>query len=165
VQCAARHRSWRRSLGACRSRVNDRSSRRRRLRGSSRQLTHIGLRPYRGAASRKYPNRYCPTHGCTPHLCSLAFRARTTSDGPHATKVYECRLLRLIVSSRMDLHEMTSPPFYLEEISATTSDNTLANARTAARLWPLCHAQPGAARFCFGSLEIEADRLPISPNY
>jgi carbonic anhydrase len=63
----------------------------------------------------------------------------------------------------MDRSVASSRPFYLEEIAATASNSTLAQARDL--LLEYGHfviAQPGAARFCFGSLENEAARLPAS---
>ncbi len=63
----------------------------------------------------------------------------------------------------MEPRETTSRPFYLEEISATASDNTLTQARELLLEYGrFVVAQPGAARFCFGSLEQEAARLPQS---
>jgi GNAT superfamily N-acetyltransferase len=63
----------------------------------------------------------------------------------------------------MDRSSATSRPFYLEEIAATASNSTLAQARELLLEYGrFVVAQPGAARFCFGSLENEAARLPIS---
>lgn len=57
----------------------------------------------------------------------------------------------------------TSRPFYLEEITAAASSGTLAQARELLLEYGrFVIAQPGAARFCFGSLEKEAARLPLS---
>jgi ribosomal protein S18 acetylase RimI-like enzyme len=63
----------------------------------------------------------------------------------------------------MDPRETASPPFYLEEVAVTATENTLANARELLLEYGrFVIAQPGAARFCFGSLEQEAARLPFS---
>jgi putative acetyltransferase len=63
----------------------------------------------------------------------------------------------------MDPHGVASRPFYLEEIAATASNSTLAHARELLLEYGrFVIAQPGAARFCFGSLEKEAARLPLS---
>jgi GNAT superfamily N-acetyltransferase len=63
----------------------------------------------------------------------------------------------------MDPREAPSRPFYLEEIAATVSESTLAQARELLLEYGrFVIAQPGAARFCFGSLEQEAARLPLS---
>ena len=54
-------------------------------------------------------------------------------------------------------------PFYLHEIVTTDSERTLAQARDLLLEYGrFVIAQPGAARFCFGSLEKEADGLPQS---
>jgi putative acetyltransferase len=56
-----------------------------------------------------------------------------------------------------------SQPFTLQEVSATTPESTLAQARELLLEYGrFVIAQPGAARFCFGSLEQEAARLPQS---
>jgi GNAT superfamily N-acetyltransferase len=63
----------------------------------------------------------------------------------------------------MDSKGTASRPFSLEEISATASDNTLTQTRELLLEYGrFVVAQPGAARFCFGSLEQEAARLPHS---
>jgi GNAT superfamily N-acetyltransferase len=63
----------------------------------------------------------------------------------------------------MDLREFVSPPFYLEEIAEAASEGSLAQARELLLEYGrFVVAQPGAARFCFGSLEQEAARLPHS---
>ncbi len=70
---------------------------------------------------------------------------------------------RSVVNLTMDRSIAPSPPFYLEEIAATASDSTLAQARELLLEYGrFVVAQPGAARFCFGSLESEAARLPVS---
>ncbi|MGA2219533.1 MAG: GNAT family N-acetyltransferase [Terracidiphilus sp.] len=57
----------------------------------------------------------------------------------------------------------TSRPFYLEEITAATTGATLDQARHLLLDYGrFVIDQPGAARFCFGSLEKEAARLPLS---
>lgn len=54
-------------------------------------------------------------------------------------------------------------PFHLEEIAADAPAPTLLAARELLLEYGrFVVAQPGAARFCFGSLEKEADRLPLS---
>jgi len=63
----------------------------------------------------------------------------------------------------MDPSGTQSRPFYLEEVAATASESTLAQARELLLEYGrFVIAQPGAARFCFGSLEQEAARLPFS---
>jgi ribosomal protein S18 acetylase RimI-like enzyme len=63
----------------------------------------------------------------------------------------------------MDPRGVASRPFYLEEIAASASNETLAQARELLLEYGrFVIAQPGAARFCFGSLEKEAARLPLS---
>jgi len=63
----------------------------------------------------------------------------------------------------MDTRESATRPFYLEEITETASDGSLAEARELLLEYGrFVVAQPGAARFCFGSLEKEAARLPHS---
>ena len=60
-------------------------------------------------------------------------------------------------------HEATSRPFSIEEIAASAPNNTLAEARELLLEYGrFVIAQPGAARFSFGSLEKEATRLPTS---
>jgi ribosomal protein S18 acetylase RimI-like enzyme len=63
----------------------------------------------------------------------------------------------------MDAREAASRPFYLDEILPTVPETTLAQARELLLEYGrFVIAQPGAARFCFGSLEQEAARLPHS---
>jgi putative acetyltransferase len=63
----------------------------------------------------------------------------------------------------MDSRETASQPFSLREIGATASEDILAKARELLLEYGrFVVAQPGAARFCFGSLEQEAARLPHS---
>lgn len=63
----------------------------------------------------------------------------------------------------MDARHAESRPFYLQEISPAASESTLANARELLLEYGrFVIAQPGAARFCFSSLEEEAARLPLS---
>lgn len=62
----------------------------------------------------------------------------------------------------MDARDADSRPFYLHEISADASEGTLAHARELLLEYGrFVIAQPGAARFCFGSLQEEAARLPL----
>lgn len=68
----------------------------------------------------------------------------------------------------MDPHDSATRPFFvdqiaLEEITETASDHSLAKARELLLEYGrFVIAQPGAARFCFGSLEQEAAKLPHS---
>jgi GNAT superfamily N-acetyltransferase len=63
----------------------------------------------------------------------------------------------------MDPRETASPTFTLQEIAATASESILTQARELLLEYGrFVIAQPGAARFCFGSLEQEAARLPQS---
>jgi ribosomal protein S18 acetylase RimI-like enzyme len=63
----------------------------------------------------------------------------------------------------MDLRAAQSRSFYLQEIAASAQDSTLSHARELLLEYGrFVIAQPGAARFCFGSLETEAARLPFS---
>lgn len=63
----------------------------------------------------------------------------------------------------MDSRSTASSPVTLEELAATTSPEILAQARELLLEYGrFVVAQPGAARFCFGSLEQEAARLPQS---
>jgi putative acetyltransferase len=63
----------------------------------------------------------------------------------------------------MDPHETRSSPFSLEEVTATASESIIVQARELLLEYGrFVIAQPGAARFCFGSLEKEAARLPQS---
>ena len=68
-----------------------------------------------------------------------------------------------IVNSGMGARETASPPFTIEEIRSDASETTLASARALLLEYGrFVVAQPGAARFCFGTLEKEAARLPLS---
>jgi ribosomal protein S18 acetylase RimI-like enzyme len=61
----------------------------------------------------------------------------------------------------MDPSETATRPFYLEEVTAAASESSLTQARELLLEYGrFVVAQPGAARFCFGSLEQEAARLP-----
>jgi GNAT superfamily N-acetyltransferase len=52
---------------------------------------------------------------------------------------------------------------YLEEVTPTASMNTLTQAQALLLEYGrFVASQPGVARFCFGSLEKEAARLPLS---
>jgi GNAT superfamily N-acetyltransferase len=63
----------------------------------------------------------------------------------------------------MAASEISSRPYYLEDVAATASESTLQQARDLLLEYGrFVAAQPGAARFCFGSLEQEAARLPFS---
>jgi putative acetyltransferase len=63
----------------------------------------------------------------------------------------------------MPLRENSSAAFTLTEIVAGSADSTLAEARELLLEYGrFVIAQPGAARFCFGTLEQEAARLPHS---
>jgi putative acetyltransferase len=63
----------------------------------------------------------------------------------------------------MDARDADSRPFHLQEISPDASETTLAHARELlVEYGRFVIAQPGAARFCFSSLEEEAARLPLS---
>lgn len=68
-----------------------------------------------------------------------------------------------IVNSGMGARESASPPFTIEEIRSDASETTLASARALLLEYGrFVVTQPGAARFCFGTLEMEAARLPFS---
>jgi len=59
--------------------------------------------------------------------------------------------------------EADARPFYLEQIAPTASESTLQQARELLLEYGrFVVAQPGAAHFCFGTLEKEAARLPFS---
>ena len=61
--------------------------------------------------------------------------------------------------------EHTLRAFEIEEITAGAGEEKLAEARKLLLEYGrFVTAQPGAARFCFGSLEKEAARLPLSYN-
>jgi ribosomal protein S18 acetylase RimI-like enzyme len=63
----------------------------------------------------------------------------------------------------MDPREVASPAFILQQVEATTPEGILAQAREMLLEYGrFVIAQPGAGRFCFGSLEQEAARLPHS---
>src|SRR5579863_3544250 len=63
----------------------------------------------------------------------------------------------------MDPSETASRILSLQEVAATASESILAEARELLLEYGrFVIAQPGAARFCFGSLEKEAARLPLS---
>lgn len=63
----------------------------------------------------------------------------------------------------MDTREPLSHTFTLHEVEETASEILLAQARELLLEYGrFVVAQPGAARFCFGSLEQEAARLPHS---
>jgi ribosomal protein S18 acetylase RimI-like enzyme len=63
----------------------------------------------------------------------------------------------------MHPREAEPPPFVIAEIAATAPESTIAQARELLLEYGrFVIAQPGAARFCFGSLEKEAACLPHS---
>jgi GNAT superfamily N-acetyltransferase len=63
----------------------------------------------------------------------------------------------------MDTQGADSRRFHLREIAALEEESILAQARELLLEYGrFVVAQPGAARFCFGSLEKEAARLPVS---
>jgi ribosomal protein S18 acetylase RimI-like enzyme len=63
----------------------------------------------------------------------------------------------------MDSLDAAPRPFYLQQIVTTDSEATLTQARDLLiEYGRFVIAQPGAARFCFGALEQEAARLPLS---
>lgn len=63
----------------------------------------------------------------------------------------------------MATHEAESQLSHLEEITTTTSQATIAQARELLLEYGrFVISQPECVRFCYGSLEKEADRLPFS---
>jgi GNAT superfamily N-acetyltransferase len=63
----------------------------------------------------------------------------------------------------MDKGQQSSRAFHLDEVGPLTSEVTLAEGRELLLEYGrFVIAQPGAARFCFGALEQEAARLPLS---
>jgi GNAT superfamily N-acetyltransferase len=63
----------------------------------------------------------------------------------------------------MDMHPTPSRALTLEQVTATAAETTLIQARELLLEYGrFVIAQPGAARFCFGSLEQEAAHLPLS---
>jgi ribosomal protein S18 acetylase RimI-like enzyme len=63
----------------------------------------------------------------------------------------------------MGARELTSLQFSIDEITVDSAQSDLAEARELLLEYGrFVIAQPGAARFCFGSLEQEAARLPLS---
>jgi ribosomal protein S18 acetylase RimI-like enzyme len=63
----------------------------------------------------------------------------------------------------MHPREANLPHFVIEEIAATATEGIIAQARELLLEYGrFVIAQPGAGRFCFGSLEKEAARLPHS---
>jgi GNAT superfamily N-acetyltransferase len=59
--------------------------------------------------------------------------------------------------------EITATSIEIEQITSTTSPETIVQARELLLEYGrLIKSQPGAAQFCFGSLEKEAERLPTS---
>jgi putative acetyltransferase len=67
------------------------------------------------------------------------------------------------VNSGMIAPEPHTQSIEIEEVSQSSPDSTLAEARELLLEYGrFVIAQPGAARFCFGTLEKEAARLPLS---
>jgi hypothetical protein len=61
----------------------------------------------------------------------------------------------------MGARESASPPFTIEEIRSDSSETTLASARALLLEYGrFVVTQPGAARFCFGTLEMEPHAFP-----
>jgi len=78
-------------------------------------------------------------------------------------KVYEFECRKPIVNSDMDTEKPASRSIKIEEIRSTAASALIAQARELLLEYGrFVVAQKGAARFCFGSLEREADRLPLS---
>lgn len=76
-------------------------------------------------------------------------------------KVYGREKRGLIVNSGMA--EIAATTIEIEQITSTTPYDTIAQARELLLEYGrFVKAQPGAAQFCFGSLEKEAGRLPAS---
>ncbi|MGA7858217.1 MAG: GNAT family N-acetyltransferase [Terracidiphilus sp.] len=70
---------------------------------------------------------------------------------------------KCIVNSGMRTDEARARNIQFEEIAATASATTRAQAQELLLEYDrFVIAQPGAARFCFGALEKEAERLPQS---
>lgn len=89
------------------------------------------------------------------------------SDAFHSAKVYGpgSALLQSepqpIVNSDMHLEERSSPPYSIDEVTATAPEYIVVQARDLLLEYGrFVVAQPGAGRFCFGSLEKEAANLP-----
>ena len=111
---------------------------------------------------------------CQPHLsrppvvwlhsaCDLPACTRTQTDVPVPGKVYRSDPRASIVNSAMTLQQRESQTLRLEALSRDSSPASLAAARELLLEYGrFVIAQPGAARFCFGSLENEAARLPDS---
>jgi GNAT superfamily N-acetyltransferase len=69
----------------------------------------------------------------------------------------------VIVNSIMAVASEALGKIHLEELAPESPDTTLAHARELLLEYGrFVIAQPGAARFCFGALEKEAARLPLS---
>jgi GNAT superfamily N-acetyltransferase len=63
----------------------------------------------------------------------------------------------------MEIGQQSKPAFHLDEITPSAPPTTLTEARELLLEYGrFVIAQPGAAGFCFGSLEQEAARLPCS---
>jgi len=78
-------------------------------------------------------------------------------------KVYPSGRLRSNVNSSMTASEPDTHSVEITEISAASPDTILNEARALLLEYGrFVIAQPGAARFCFGTLEKEAAGLPLS---
>jgi GNAT superfamily N-acetyltransferase len=78
-------------------------------------------------------------------------------------KVYGAALFQSIVNLNMPPQQAGFRTVRLEELSHNSSNEALLGARELLLEYGrFVIAQPGAARFCFGSLEKEAARLPLS---
>lgn len=78
-------------------------------------------------------------------------------------KVYRRPQTRRIVNLSMAASDAAARQLHLEDITTNSSQATLAQARELLLEYGrFVIAQPGAGRFCFGSLEKEASRLPES---
>ncbi len=78
-------------------------------------------------------------------------------------KVYDPDRFQSIVNLSMTPQQAESRTIRLEELSNNSSNEALVAARELLLEYGrFVIAQPGAARFCFGSLEKEAARLPLS---
>jgi GNAT superfamily N-acetyltransferase len=78
-------------------------------------------------------------------------------------KVYESECRKPIVNSDMDSEKPASRSIKIEEIGSAAASAVIEQARKLLLEYGrFVVAQKGAARFCFSSLEREADRLPLS---
>lgn len=73
------------------------------------------------------------------------------------------RIVHSDMSNGKDAQANTDAALRIEELNAATAVTSVAAARQLLLEYGrFVIAQPGAARFCYGSLEREADRLPMS---